>query len=55
MASYLAVSETAKDAEAFFSFFPAPLVPLLGFGELLDFLDDGESLELRSSGEAYVT
>lgn len=39
--------------DAFFSFFPepSPLVPLLCFGEL-DFLDEGESLELNCSGDA---
>lgn len=53
--SYLVVSETAKANEPFFSFFPEPdpLVPLLCFGGLQDFLDEGESLELNSSGEAW--
>lgn len=44
---YLVESETGEDTDAFFSFFPepCPLVPLLCFGDLLDFLDgDGESL-----------
>lgn len=52
--SYLAVSETGEDTDIFFSFFPEPgcFVPLLCFGEPLDFLDEGESLELNCSGEA---
>lgn len=51
--SYLADSETGEDTDAFFSFFPepGPLVPLLCFGDPLDFLDVGESL-LSGSGEA---
>lgn len=60
--SYLAVSETGEeDTNVFFSFFPepGPLAPLLVahlcFGDPLDFLDDGESLELNCSGEAWGT
>lgn len=51
----LAVSETGEDTDIFFSFFPEPgcFVPLLCFGEPLDFLDEGESLELNCSGEAF--
>lgn len=50
----LVVSETGEDTEAFFSFFPdpRPLVPLLCFGDPLDFLEEGESLLLNCSGEA---
>lgn len=48
-------SETGEDTDAFFSFFPEPwpLVPLLCFGDLLDFDDEGESLWLIGSGEAF--
>lgn len=51
----LAVSETGEDTDAFFSFFPEPgtLVPLLCFGEPLDFLEECDSLELSGSGEAF--
>lgn len=52
---YLAVSEAGDDTAAFFSFFPdpGPLVPLLCFGEPLDFLDKDKSLELNCSGETW--
>lgn len=51
---YLVDSETGEDTDAFFSFFPEPwpLVPLLCFGDPLDFLDEGDSLFLSGSGEA---
>lgn len=52
----LADSDTGEDTNSFFSFFPEPeaLVPLLCFGEPLDFLDEGEPLELDRSGEFFV-
>lgn len=51
----LAVSITGEDTDAFFSFFPepGPLPPPLCFGDLLDFLDEGESLLLNCSGDAF--
>lgn len=47
-------SVTGEDTDNFFSFFPEPepLVPLLCFGDPMDFLDEGESLLLNCSGEA---
>lgn len=52
--AYLVASETGDDTDAFFSFFPepGPLVPLLCFGDLLDFLGDGEFLTVNCSGDA---
>lgn len=48
-------SETGEGTNAFFSFFPepGPLVPLLCFGDPLDFLDEGESCLLNGSEEAF--
>lgn len=49
----LVVSKTGEDRDVLLSFFPdpVPLVPLLCFGEVPDFLGEGESLELKCSGE----
>ena len=52
--AYLMASEPGDDTDPFFSFFPEPrpLVPLLCFGDLLDFLGDGAFLTVNCSGDA---
>lgn len=55
--AYLVASEAGDDTDPFFSFFPEPrpFVPPLCFGDLLDFLGDGEFLTVNCSGDAWET
>lgn len=51
----LAVADAEDDTEVFFSFFlePEALGPLVCLGDPLDFLEEGEPLELERSGDVW--